>query len=43
MTIFIYIYILSVFTEKPYNKAVGRNEVYVSIITSSHATSHYGK
>ena len=25
MTIFVYIYILSVFTEKPYNKAVERN------------------
>ena len=37
------IYNLSVFTEKPYSKAVERNEVYVSIITSSHATSHDGK
>ena len=34
-----YIYILSVFTEKPYSKAVERNEVYVS----SQATSHAGK
>ena len=28
------------FTKKPYSKAVERNEVCVSIITSSHATSH---
>ena len=38
--VFINIYILRVFTEKPYSKTVERNEVYISIITSSHATSH---
>ena len=37
------IYILNVFAEKPYSKAVERNDVYVSIIISSHATSHDGK
>ena len=31
-------YILSLFTEKPFSKTVERNEVYVSIITSSHMT-----
>ena len=41
--VFPYIYVLSVFTEKPYSKAVERFEVYVSIITSSHATPHDGK
>ena len=41
--VFPYIYILSVFTEKPYSKAMERYEVYVSIIILSHATSHDGK
>ena len=34
------IYILGVFTEKPYRKPLGRNVVYIPIITLSHATSH---
>ena len=34
-----YIYILGVFTEKPYSKPLERNVVYVPIITLSHATS----
>ena len=42
-TLYINIFILGVLTEKPYSKAVERNEVYVSIITSGHASSHDGK
>ena len=34
------IYILGVFTEKPYSKLWERNVVYIQIITLSHATSH---
>ena len=34
------IYILGVFTEKPYSKPLERNVVYIPIITLSHATSH---
>ena len=34
------IYILGVFTEKPYNKPLERNVVYIPIITLSNATSH---
>ena len=34
------IYILGVFTEKPYSKPLERNVVYIPINTSSHATSH---
>ena len=34
------IYILGVFTEKPYSKPSERNVVYISIITLSHVTSH---
>ena len=36
------IYILSIFTEKPYrsSKALEHNVVYIPIITLSHATSH---
>ena len=34
------IYILGVFTEKPYSKQLERNVVYISINTFSHATSH---
>ena len=33
-------YILGVFTEKPYSKALERNVVYIPIITLSRATSH---
>ena len=36
----LYIYILGVFTEKPYSKPLERNVVYIPIITMSHATSH---
>ena len=35
-----YIYILCVFTEKPYSTPLDRNVVYIPIITLSHATSH---
>ena len=35
-----YIYILGVFTEKPYIKPLERNVVYITIITLNHATSH---
>ena len=34
------IYILNVFTEKPYSKPLERNIVYIPRITLSHATSH---
>ena len=34
------IYILGVFTEKPYSKQLERNVVYIPINTLSHATSH---
>ena len=34
------IYILGVFTEKPYSKPLERNVVCIPIITLSHATSH---
>ena len=34
------IYILGVFTEKPYSKPLERNVVYIPIITLSHAMSH---
>ena len=34
------IYILGVFTEKPYSKPLKCNVVYIPIITLSHATSH---
>ena len=34
------IYILGVFTEKPYSKQLECNLVYIPIITLSHATSH---
>ena len=34
------IYILGEFTEKPYRKPFERNEVYIPIITLSHAASH---
>ena len=34
------IYILGVFTEKPYSKPLERTVVYIPIITLSHATSH---
>ena len=34
------IYILDVFTEKPYSKSLERNVVYIPIITLSHKTSH---
>ena len=34
------IYILGVFTEKPYSKPLESNVVYISIITLSHATSY---
>ena len=37
--IIVYIYILNVFTEKPYNKPLERNEVYIPIITLRHVTS----
>ena len=37
---FSYIYILGVFTEKPYSKPLERNVVYIPVITLSHATSH---
>ena len=33
-------YILGVFTEKPYSKPLERNVVYIPKITLSHATSH---
>ena len=33
------IYILGVFTEKPNNKLLERNVVYITITTSSHVTS----
>ena len=36
---FHYIYILGVFTEKPYSKPLESNVVYIPIITLSHATS----
>ena len=38
--LFIYIYILGVFTEKPYSKPLECNVVYIAIITLSQATSH---
>ena len=38
--LFYNVYILSVFTEKPYSKSLERNEVYIPIITLSHAKSH---
>ena len=34
------IYILDVFTEKPYSKPLERNVVYIPIITLSHPTSY---
>ena len=37
------IYILDVFTEKPYNKALECSEVYIPITTSNHATSMTSK
>ena len=39
-SIYMCIYILGVFTEKPYNKLLEHNVVYISIITLSQATSH---
>ena len=38
-----YIYILSVFTEKPNSKPLDRDAVYIPMITSSHATSMTSK
>ena len=40
MALLVNIYILSVFTENPYSKPLECNEIYISIITLSHATSH---
>ena len=37
--IFVDIYMLCVFTEKPYSKPLERNVVYIPITTPSHATS----
>ena len=37
------IYILGVLTEKPYSKSFDRNEVYIPIKASSHATSMTSK
>ena len=39
LDLFINIYILCVFTEKPYSKPLERNVVYIPIITLSHAMS----
>ena len=39
-SLFLYIYILGVFTEKPYSKPLERKVVYIPIIILSHATSH---
>ena len=36
----LYIYILGVFTEKPYSKPLEYNVVYIPTITLSHVTSH---
>ena len=38
--LFLRIYILGVFTEKPYSKPLERNVVYIPIITLSHAASY---
>ena len=35
--LFLYIYILSVFTDKSYSKKLERNVVYIPVITLSHA------
>ena len=40
MLVFYNIYILDVFTEKPYSKPLERNVVYSPIITLSRATSY---
>ena len=40
MRIYRNIYMLGVFTEKPYSKPLERNVVYIPIITLSHTTSH---
>ena len=37
------IYILGIFTEKPYSKPLERNVVYIPITTSSHTTSMTSK
>ena len=37
------IYILGVFTEKPYNETLERNVIYIPIMASSHATSVMSK
>ena len=37
------IYILGVFTEKPYSKSLERNVVYIPITKSSHMTSKTSK
>ena len=37
------IYVLGVFTEKPYSKSLDCNAVYIPITTSNHATSATSK
>ena len=39
ITLHTFIYMLSVFTEKPYSKPFERNVFYIPITTSNHATS----